>query len=612
MTPPISGPSPALDIPPGPRMRARLVQLDGDDSGRARMAANLLLMGDGEPDGLAVAHVLLSGPAQLAAWAASTWTLPHEQAATEIETKLEAIVDTARLTVAEAIALRCHHLGVTKAFAYPGTSELSLCHAFAGLKHGVLVNSRGDREAVFMAGGAALGGMRPTAVAIVHGARGLTNAAGAIGDLRRNEVPALIVVGLPATRSAEFLPPHGEDRLIETIGTLAKAHRRVLAPRGANGLTEVVASIDDAFSAASALPRGPVVVGVPQDVLEARTVPVSRLGAPPPGEVRHSVDPRSMRRARALLRGASSPVLLVDDYIFRHERSNEVLAQLADRLGAHVFQVAYRRGPMLFQQLRAQDSSCFAGLYQPESAEHRSRMAGADLLVTVEDRNVYRRVVGDLPSCPKIAITSHPEKAKRNGYLSSGDLLLAGDPVRTLEQLLEAAGVRQRRAPTSYDTKRDGFEPEGSPTHLRDSLAQLTHDALAISGATRVVDDSQMVGGALAQVYESAFGGVIVHGDHGGFVGAGPPLATGLAIAHATPVLCLAGDQGFTNGSQALVAAAQENAPVLFLVFNNGESVSLRKQTAALDAPGDLPPDYDRLLNNPPAFSYVAAATAAG
>jgi hypothetical protein len=53
----------ALDIPPGPLSRAQRVSLDGEESSTSDVAAQLLLtQRNGEPDGLAVAHVLLAGP----------------------------------------------------------------------------------------------------------------------------------------------------------------------------------------------------------------------------------------------------------------------------------------------------------------------------------------------------------------------------------------------------------------------------------------------------------------------------------------------------------------------------------------------------------------------
>lgn len=509
------------------------------------------------------------------------------------------------LSVAEAIAWRCHRLGIRKAFAYPGTSELALCRAFATLGDGILVNSRGDREAVFMAGGGGLSG-RPDAVAIVHGARGLTNAAGAVADLRRNEVPALVIVGLPSTASARFLPPHGEDGLLDAVGAFAKDVRQVVWPRRSKALASgPIEAIDAALVEAGALPRGPVLLGVPQDILEARVVPAGLVTCRCSADVARPPAARVMRRARALLRGAKAPVILIDDYLLRHRGAQTVVVDLAERLDASIYQVCYRRGPMLFQQLTGKRSPTFAGLYDPDRPEHRDRLASADLLVTIEDRNLYPRVVGRLPDCPKIAVTSNPAKTKRNGYLGAGDVVIDGDPIIAIAQL--AQDVPRRRAPATtepaeHDTDRDGQShgdttPPPTPRErLQDVLAGVVRGSLAVTDAGHVVDDSQMAGGMLAGVYERAFGDATVIGDHAGFVGAGIPSATGLAVTTALPVLCLLGDQGFTNGSQGLVCAAYgpgQTDPVQAGVVS---SLCLRAGLADPDGPLEVwgDPDTER------------------
>jgi acetolactate synthase-1/2/3 large subunit len=503
-------------------------------------------------------------------------------------------------------------------FRLPGTSELALCQAFAALGHGILVNSRGDREAVFMAGGSGLSG-RPEGLAIVHGARGLTNAAGAIGDLRRNELPALVIVGLPSTASARFLPPHGEDGLLASVGAFAKDARQLGWSAPSQDLAvDPVQAIDAALAVASALPRGPVLLGGPQDILEARVVPADSLARSHPADIARPPAGRAMRRARVPLRGAKSPLILIDDYLLRHHDAQEVLAHFAERLDTPIYQVRYRRGPMLFQQLTGTHTPRFAGFYDPDRPEHRHRMATADLLVTVEDRNIYQRVVGQLPSCPKIAITSNPDKAKRNEYLAAGDVIIDGDPILAVARL--TADHAPRPAPVVTEPDEDGPDGDGqsddNPTRtpreqLQRALTEVVRGCLALIDARHVVDDSQMAGGMLAAVYEQAFGDATVVGDHAGFVGAGIPLAGGLAVTIRLPVLCLLGDQGFTNGSQGLVCAAQETAPVLYVVCNNGESVSLRQQAAAQDLAGPAG-DFDRLLRIPPDYSYVATARAAG
>jgi acetolactate synthase I/II/III large subunit len=107
-------------------------------------------------------------------------------------------------------------------FGYPGTSELELCGAVTEPAGLTLTNSRGDKEAVFMAAGANLVGETAYA-AILHAARGLTNALGAIADVRRSEISVLCLVGLPSTSSAPYLPPHAEVDLMSRAGAFASA-----------------------------------------------------------------------------------------------------------------------------------------------------------------------------------------------------------------------------------------------------------------------------------------------------------------------------------------------------------------------------------------------------
>jgi hypothetical protein len=71
------------------------------------------------------------------------------------------------LSGAQALAEILSRNGTRKAFAYPGTSELALCAALhrAGID---VINSRGDKDAVFMAAGH--NSIRPsTAIAVLHG-----------------------------------------------------------------------------------------------------------------------------------------------------------------------------------------------------------------------------------------------------------------------------------------------------------------------------------------------------------------------------------------------------------------------------------------------------------
>lgn len=518
------------------------------------------------------------------------------------------------LTGAEALAGVLRDWGCSTVFAYPGTSELALCTALVGRAGMRLVNARGDKEAVFMAaGGNRLQGTRCSAV--VHGARGLTNALGAVADARRSEVPVPCLVGLPSRESARFLPPHGEAGLIEKAGGFAVGSVDCSVMDGWDPGV-FMALVGEAVTRSVQAPRGPVLLGLPQDVLTRRFVPsrlVSGTGPQPSTTV-----VQGMAEASELLRSAERPVVLVDDYLLGWPAGESALARFAARMRAPVLQVAYRRGPMLFQQIAAGVAGSFLGRYDPRDPRHRGLMEAAGLLVTIEDRNLYPRVVGPLPACRKVAITSNEAATVKNGYLMAGDVLLVGEVPAILREL-------SRQLPDETGRSADPMSnwwglPAGpcgenlSPTReagwaSADALAHALGRGLQGARPLVIVDDAQMFGGLLARNYGHLPDGVRVFGSHGGFVGSGLPTAVGLATAHpqATVVATL-GDQGFTNAVQALAALRELQARLLVVVCNNGCSVSLTAQAAADGTGGSL----EALLGNVDQLSYARIAEGFG
>jgi acetolactate synthase-1/2/3 large subunit len=516
------------------------------------------------------------------------------------------------LSGAEGVAAVLAAHGVETVFAYVGTSELALCDAFedaAGLR---LVNGRGDRESAFMAGGASA--LAPNrGAALLHGARGLTNAAGALADTRRNEFGVVYVVGLPSTGTSAFLPPHGEADLIANLSPFAayawECGAVPDAPRARASLAvEFVARLREALDTAARPPYGPALFGVPQDVAEARWIPLTALVQKPS---QSEDDPVRVDEIVAALRSASRPFILVDDFALRYEGLREALSAVARTSGAPVAQLRYRRGPMLFERIQHHEVENFVGWLNPYSSTHAEMLASTDLLITIEDRNMYRRLTGELPGCRKIAINSDPTKAVKNEYLGPDDLLVEGQPAEVLA--LVAAAVRSEKDPWFPPTARmvSGVTTDPPSVGVEYGRRAVATELVTVLRSWRqpvLVDDSQMFGGLLSDWYDIFPPGLRVVGGHGGFVGCGMSYAVGLAIGHpSVRVMCTLGDQGFTNAYQALVAAREQGARVLFVVCNNGESVSLRKQaTASL---GDRRRDF---LANADGFSYTDVAAAHG
>ena len=521
------------------------------------------------------------------------------------------------LTGAEAVAILLREAGVRLVFGYAGTSELALCDRVARTPDVELLNGRGDKESAFMAGGASF--LTPVAgAAIIHAARGLTNAAGAVGDLRRNEVATTLIVGLPSTGSAPYLPPHGEDGLLRGIGSFAKWWYEAGPPpedegARAEAAADFVESVRHALEVAATRPFGPTLVGVPQDVAETPWIPQSTLvrrdrpvPAPAVSEVEDLV---------AAIEEAERPLLFVDDYLLKYPGARERLRAFAARLGAPVLQVRYVRGPMLFERLSRTDVPQFVGWYDRADPRHARLLLEADLLITLEDRNLYPRVVGELPPCRKAAITSDASKVRKNGYLGEDDVLAVGDVGAILDRVVEGLAHREEREPWSEEaatTNGTTVQLSEAAAAVRAVVAGAFADVLASVPQPLLVDDSQMLGGLLSDEYDRFPPGLRVFGSHGGFVGCGIACATGLALSEpGCTVICTLGDHGFTNGLQGLAAAGHERAPVTYVVCNNGGSVSLHKQSAS-DDDRSFDAGAHPYLHNAASTSYVDLARAFG
>lgn len=520
------------------------------------------------------------------------------------------------LTGAEAIAriLKSEH--VEDVFAYPGTSELVLCDAISKIKGIRLINSRGDKEAAFMAAGGSV--IDPAkSVAILHGARGLTNAMGAIADIYRNEVGTVFLLGLPSTDSARFLPPHGEKNLIRSISNFTKRSDEIteVNETAAHSFVEKVRSV---LCEARTLPMGPTLLGIPQNALETKWISKKDLKRRAKSQIKN-LSGADIKTVIAKIRKAKRPVLIVDDPLFKRTGSKEVLRHFAESICAPILQVAYKRGPMLFESIFPKSNPYFIGPYEPDNLRHARIVHESDLIITLEDRNMYPRVIGTLPNSFKIAITSNPKMTLKNEYLRNTDLLLDGDPTEIMKRVMSVlprknATSRQTCVRVCEDARKISSGkvfPASIYANLRNMITEEISQIFNESSRPLLVDDSQMFGGILAQNYGAFPKDLRVIGDHGGFIGGGLPFATGVAICNREySVYCTLGDQSFTNAFQALVSSVENKTNIVYFVCNNGKSVSLTKQILHQNKKAFK--NNKLFLSNPPEVNYRKIAQSLG
>ena len=517
------------------------------------------------------------------------------------------------LTGAEALAYILEKEKILNIFAYPGTSELAMCDAIRKNSKLNLINGRGDKESAFMAAGGSL--LKPShAVAILHGARGLTNAVGALADVRRNEIGTVFFVGLPSTNSAPFLPPHGELNLISNVGNFAKYYDEIGEAVNKNDSSSeikrkaasFIKKIRTVISKSRSLPIGPTIFGIPQDIAENSWIPSSFMQTYSPEKKEINDSLQEADKAMKFINNSRRVVILVDDFLYKHPGAKNKLADLAEALNAPIFQVYYGRGPMLFEKSSSRYNPYFVGDYKPNCEAQKKVMDQADLLITLEDRNMYSRVVGNLPSCKKIAITTNLSMTSKNKYLKKDDVVLVGDLLTYMTHISSHVNIQSNKIKLKKQCdeirkkSQEEYELDPGFAKMRRCISEELATAFRKVSHPVLIDDSQMFGGLLAEYYDLFPKNLRVFGDHGAFIGGGLAYATGLAqCEQSTKVFNSLGDQSFTNAIQGLIAAVQEKTNIIYIVCNNGKSVSLFKQILSQD-PFSFEKGAHRFLHNAP------------
>lgn len=525
---------------------------------------------------------------------------------------------------AEAFAYILSKEKVKYVFAYPGTSELALCDAVLKTPGVTLINGRGDKESAFMAAGGCM--LRPSnAVAILHGARGLTNAIGALADVRRNEIGTTYFIGLPSSRSIRFLPPHGEFHLIENAGKFAKNYYEITSVANITDdkktrerkARSFIQQVQMALQKSRELPIGPTLLGIPQNVSEQKWIPLSLLNKYSPKAPRiGTVDTVKLKKALSLIKNKKRIIILVDDFLFKNPRAKKQLAIFARAIQAPIFSVFYGRGPMLFEKPLAKTNRLYLGNYLPNNEIHKKEIDNADLIITLEDRNMYERVIGKLPTCPKIAITSNPQMTQKNEYLNKNDLVLIGDVYTYMKRVKSMSTSNNHIAlnkKCAHFRKESQKVLDANPQfdYMRATLTDELARAISNVDKPVLVDDSQMFGGLINEGYEKFPNKLRVFGDHGAFIGGGLSMAAGLARCEkSVTVFTTLGDQSFTNALQGLISVVQEKVKIIFIVCNNGKSVSLLKQILSQDE-NAFETGTNRFLLNAP-YDYTKLANSIG
>jgi benzoylformate decarboxylase len=461
--------------------------------------------------------------------------------------------------------------GVRHVFGNPGSTELPLVDALAGVDDISYVLALQEATAVGMADGYAQATGRP-AFLNLHTSAGLGNAIGNLTNARANGTALVVTAGQQDERQLAA-DPLLSGPLTELAAPTSKWAHEV------RSLGELGTLLRRAFADAAKAPPGPVFLSLRMDLLE-RSGPAADVGAPPRSELALDATAGGLEELADLL--TSVPVgrlgIVAGDEVARDGAQGR-LAALAEALGAPV-----HGAPLHANAVFDPTHPLWAGMLAPAAAAIRSALDAYDrvLLVGGQAFLVYPYTPG--PTVPERVELLHlsPDPAQL-GRAHPVRLGVAGAVAPSLDALvplvaaradagaaadaLAAATVRRRGELEQLEsTASERYGP--APMHPMAAAHALVR---AVPPGTAVVDEAITTG-----VYVRGFHHRAVDDGYffckGGGLGWGMPAACGVSLGRdRSPVLCAVGDGSAMYSPQALWTAAREHLPVVFAVVDNGQ-----------------------------------------
>ncbi len=460
-------------------------------------------------------------------------------------------------TAAEILVdqLRVH--GVRHVFCVPGESYLAVLDAFHDSDVSVTV-CRQEGGAAMMAEAVGKVTGRPGVCFVTRGP-GATNASPGIHIARQDSTPLVVFVGQVA-RDMRGREAFQELDYRAVFGSMTKWATEIDDP------ARVPEIVSRAFYTAANGRPGPVVVGLPEDMLTER---VAANDAPPFAPVETSPGAAEMAKFEPLLGAARSPIFILGGSRWSQGASDGI-ARFAQKYALPVC-TTFRR-LHLFDALHP----CYAGdLGIGPNPKLVERIKSADLVVLIGGR------MGELPSqsytlfeIPRPQMTFvhvHPG-AEELGRVYSPHLPIHATPTAfaTALDAIDLPGASRGQAEAAHaeylawtetPTEQPGAVNLGAiMVWLREYLSA---DAIICNGA----------GNYAAWIHRffrfRRFGQHVAPAS--GSMGYGVPAAVAMKRLYPErPVVCIAGDGDFLMTGQEFATAVQYGLPIVVVIADNG------------------------------------------
>ncbi|WP_163100213.1 thiamine pyrophosphate-binding protein [Peribacillus alkalitolerans] len=460
-------------------------------------------------------------------------------------------------TTADAIVKELVEAGVEVAFGIVSIHNMPIYDAILREGSIKLICSRGESGAVNMADGYA----RSTGklgVVITSTGTGAGNAAGSLVEAWAAGVPLLHLTGevaSPYLGTGRGYIHECKDQLSMMSGA-SKNAVRLRKPE------QTAAVVRKAIQEAMTAPAGPVTLEIPIDFQSAIIEDVSLEGVQlVTSQITSTVIPEEIVEK---IVEARRPVIWAGGGVITANASNE-LTKLAELLGAAVITSQSGKG-----SIPEDHEQCIGHFAAYESTKEFLRKA--DLLISVGVRFRGNETSNWKVPVPEehIAIDADWQAINRNYKASFGLVGDAKDMLAALVQNLEEKSVSA--VPTYIEEVRSLRnevraqlrETLGPYEQFVDSMREiLPRDTILVRDVTV---QANVWGSRLYEIYEPR---TSIHASGGG-IGQGLPTAIGAQVGCPDKtVVLMAGDGGFMVNVGEMVTAAEENLPIIIVLFDD-------------------------------------------
>ncbi|MCY4364653.1 MAG: thiamine pyrophosphate-binding protein [Chloroflexi bacterium] len=477
----------------------------------------------------------------------------------------------AQMAAGRAIVEALKAEGVDHIFGLVGTTTNSIVTELYGRDDIHFIDTRHEEGAAFMAYGYSRASGKPSACVTTSGP-GTINLATGISLAYKGRAPVIAIAGNTAQ---EYTYRDGAQEF-DLVTTFKPITRMSLQVNQAERIPEM---LHYAFRAAMSGKKGPVLLDIPRDLIDDRTIEwdVEAPGTYRTVADRTAGDAQAIAQAVALLAGAQRPLILAGGGIIDSEATDDTVA-LAERLDMAAVP-SYGHNDAFPNSHRLYVGPP-GGRGASEALEAMNR---ADVILALGTRINQGSTSWDYsvinPETKIIQVDIDPLEIGRNYPLAVG---IVGDAGAVAQQLSEALSGQfpEGRANPQWTAEIADFKARRRAR--LDAEAQLGGDPMmpqrVFSELNKVLPQDCMVtidagiapGLSYDRISYELPRTMFNYAGQGGLgMGLGVGLGTKLGRPD-RPAISLQGDGGFLYTSQELNTAVRKNIPLVSIVLNNG------------------------------------------